>query len=94
MKKTIVVENDNGKIKILDGIMKGALSFGYGISKYTLIFDSKKDAKEQLKDHPCKSGLKYVSLNESQTYYVNFIKRTKQRYFMDSNTFMSLEDGE
>jgi len=91
--KTIVIRtNDiNGKALILDEIMQGAMRWGYTFNKDTIVFNTKKEAMEAYKAHPCKNrGVKYIMLNSKQLKYTDFIKSSKERYCIALDKFLNL----
>ena len=91
--KTIVVKISeiNEKVIALDGIMKGALSYGYAINKDTIVFNTKKEAQETLKNHSCNKGLKYIALNKKQLKIVNIIKKSEKRYCITLENFLMIK---
>lgn len=92
MKKTIILSNGiNGQITALEQIMRGALSFGFGISKRVIIFNSKKEAEEAIKNHPCRKGCKVYTLNEKQTQTAEEIKRARNPLFVGLPAFLKIK---
>lgn len=84
MKRTIVLEtNSTGRTTILESIMKGALAFGYGITKRTIVFNSKKEAIETLSEHPCRKGCKFYTLSKKQSQIIADIKSSKSDLYID-----------
>ncbi len=92
MKKSIILSNsNNGQITALEQIMRGALSFGFGISKRVIIFNSKKEAEEAIKDHPCRKGCKVYTLNEKQTQTAEEIKRARKPLYIRLTDFLKIK---
>lgn len=92
--KTIVVKISeiNENVIVLDGIMKGALSYSYKINKDTIVFNTKKEAQETLKNHSCNDkGLKYITLNKKQLKVVNIIKKSEKRYCISLENFLMIK---
>lgn len=92
--KTIVVKISeiNKNAIVLDGIMKGALRYGYTINKDTIVFNTKKEAQETLKNHSCNhKGLKYITLNKKQLKIVNIIKKSEKRYCITLENFLMIK---
>lgn len=81
MKKTIVIEEEtNGRIKILEEVMKGALSFKFVVTNDIRVFESKKEAQEIIKRHPCGKGLKFITLNNTQIECLDYLKNKGTGY--------------
>ena len=92
MTKTIILHKDgNGSTTVVEEIMRGAIASGYVISKSTLLFKSKKEAQDILKNHPCRSGYKVYTLNHDQEIIVKQIKRNKERFFIPLNAFLRIK---
>lgn len=92
MKKTIILQEGNdGRIVVLEQIMRGALSSGWVISKRVLIFNSKKEAGEAIKAHPCKKGFKPYTLNPIQAQALETIKNTEARLYIKMCDFLALK---
>ena len=92
--KTIIISKDsiNGKTLVIEELYKGACRSGYGISKDTKIFESKKIAMERFKKHPCYKHreYKFICLNKKQLSYVNLIMTATTRFYIDADNFMRI----
>lgn len=92
-KKTIVLKIKEGEqIAVLESVMRGALSYIFVISKYTKVFDSRKEAEETIKNHPAKprnKDIKYLTLNDTQSRAIEYLKTRKG--YIKINDFLSLK---
>ena len=92
MKTIILSTNNKGQIKALESVMKGALAFGFVISKYVKVFDTQKQAKGIIKNHPCSiERAKYLVLNKKQVKAIEYLRNRGGGYFK-INDFLSLKD--
>lgn len=94
MKKTVILSKNKPqeRITILEQIMRGAFASGFVISKDSIIFNSKKEAQEMLKNHPCGSGFFAYTLNPAQERFLYFIKKANTRaLFIDITTFLKIK---
>lgn len=91
MKTIILSFEETEKPRVLEQVMRGALSFGFVITKYVKVFDTKKEAQETIKNHVCKiKKVKYMTLNKKQIKALNYLQ-TKKGYFY-INDFIKLND--
>ena len=91
-KKTIIIENGmDGRLCVLEQVMRGALAFGYVISKQTKVYDSKKEASEMLATHPCRKGCKLYTLSKKQ---VTLLKELKHGYVFHLGDFLKIKSEE
>ena len=90
MKTIILCYEENDRPKVLEQVMRGALSFGFVITKYVKVFSTKKEAQETIKNHVCKiKKAKYVTLNKKQINALKYLE-TKKGYFY-INDFVNLK---
>lgn len=93
MKKTIVIQKNNGgRVVCLEQITGRITSRGYGVSKYSIVFNSKKEAKDTFKSlSRCLQGVKFITLNDKQARLIKNIKIAQQHYYIDLNRFLEIE---
>jgi len=92
MKKTVILSTGgNGQPIILEQVMRGALSSGFTVSKSSLIFESKKEAEETIKNHPCGKGYKCYTLTDTQVKILDLIKNSKKSQYIRLCDFLKLK---
>lgn len=92
MKKTIIIQKSNGgRVACLEQITGRITSRGYVVSKYSIVFDSKKEAQDTFKSlRRCLQGVKFITLNEKQVYLINEIKTANIKY-IELNRFLEIK---
>lgn len=92
MKKTIILQTGtDGRVVVLEQIMRGALASGWVISKSALMFNSKKEAQETIKSHPCGKGCKVYPLNPRQAQALANLKNTEARLYIKIIDFLAIK---
>lgn len=92
MKKTIILSASGvGRVSVLESVMRGALSFGYVVSKRSKVYDSKKEAAEMLKAHPCRKGCKVYTLNKKQAQIISDLQQSKSDLYIDLYKFLNIK---
>ena len=90
MKTIILSYEENERPKVLEQVMQGALSFGFVITYYVKVFDTKKEAQETIKNHACKiKKAKYIPLNKKQLNALIYLKNHKRYFYI--NDFLQLK---
>ena len=92
MKKTIILQTGtDGRVVVLEQIMCGALASGWVVSKSALIFNSKKEAQETIKNHPCGKGCKAYALNPKQAQALELLKKAEARLYIKIIDFLMIK---
>jgi len=92
MKKTIILQTGmDGRVVVLEQIMRGALASGWVVSKSALIFNSKKEAQETIKSHPCGKGCKAYTLNPKQAQALELLKNAEARLYIKIIDFLMIK---
>ena len=88
MKKSIIVNTNNF---ILEQVMNEALAFSMVITKRNILFDTKKEAQEFIKNHRCASRCKTYPLNKKQLEAIEFLKEKNDNKYIERKIFFNLK---
>ena len=88
MKKTIILNTNNF---ILEQVMNEALAFSMVITKRNILFDTKKEAEEFIKNHRCASRCRAYPLNKKQLEAIEYLKEVNDRKYIERNVFFNLK---
>ena len=94
MKKTIAIFKDNnGCLFCLDQITRHATSRGCVVNKFTIIFNSKKEAYEAFKalTSGLRQGVKLITLNDKQARLINEIKTAEKSKYINLYDFLEIK---
>lgn len=90
-KSIILGTSADGRPVIVEQLMKGAISSGFVVSSWALVFDSKKEAAESLSANPCKKGYKCYTLTDTQAKILDLIKNAKPSQYIRLSDFLKLK---